>query len=271
MINPGHYIIATQHHPISSIQADNATTPLGSKAMEPLPSHRQLLTTLITSISNVAPSPEGSIESPPSQLPPLAQPSTTPLQSISPSQRPLLLTLHVLFPNLLLPALDLLDRGLVARLRRTPSASTSGRGLGESEAGGGAGLGASQDETKTQDDVFLVRSLATTLSRRSRDFALSSQRYIIHLNAWNCSCASFTLDAFPSHTVPMSEQTENPASRAGEWSFGGMGAEPRGDAPPCCKHLLACLLVDKWPGMLGRYVEERVVSRDEMAGIVADI
>ncbi|KAF5027202.1 hypothetical protein F66182_690 [Fusarium sp. NRRL 66182] len=222
-------------------------------AMEPLPSHRQLITALISSISDIAPS--NSADDISSTQPPRAAqpPSSTPLQAISPSQRPLLLTLHVLFPSLLLPALDLLDRGLVTRPVRKQEP---------------------EDEIPTdnpKNDIFLVRSLATTLSRRTRDFGLSSKRYIVHLNAWNCSCASFTFDAFPSHPVPVMNQTQQPPPKDEEWSFGGLGLDSRGDAPPCCKHLLACLLVDKWPAMLGSYVEDWVVSREELAGIVADL
>jgi hypothetical protein len=31
------------------------------------------------------------------------------------------------------------------------------------------------------------------------------------------------------------------------------------------------LLADKWPAILGQYVEDREISREEMAGIVADL
>lgn len=233
--------------------------------MEPLPSHRQLVTTLITSISDIAPSTNTG-ETTSSQPPPPAQPpSTSPLHAIPPSQRPLLLTLHVLFPNLLLPALDLLDRGLVTRLVRKYSGA-------QDEQPGGDGEPVSGDlnaSSKPKDDIFIVRSLASTLSRRTRDFNLSSKRYVVHLNAWNCSCASFTFDAFPSHPTPATEQMECPSRD--EWSFGGLGLNQSGDVPPCCKHLLACLLIDKWPVILCQYVEDREISREEMAGIVADL
>lgn len=68
------------------------------------------------------------------------------------------------------------------------------------------------------------------------------------------------------------------------WEFGGMssdgvgalhggeGDEGRGgNVPPCCKHLLACVLAERWAVGLGGYVNERVVSREEMAGIFADV
>jgi hypothetical protein len=122
-----------------------------------------------------------------------------------------------------------------------------------------------------KNDVFLVRSIATTISRRPRDFNLSSKRYIVHLNAWNCSCASFVFDAFPSHHISTTDDAQQLPSEEGAWSFGGTSMEIGGDTPPCCKHLLACLLVDKWSGMFGMYVEDRVVSREDMAGIIADM
>lgn len=66
---------------------------------------RDLLTSLITSIhSNNAPTH------------PLATTISNPLHNAPDSVRTALLTLHVLFPHELLPALDLLDRNLITRL-----------------------------------------------------------------------------------------------------------------------------------------------------------
>lgn len=258
-------VIITKPLPLhSSIYKHNDTRPK-LPAMESLPSHRQFLTTLINSVSDIAP-PADAASSPP------APPSSTtpsPLQAIAQAQRPLLLTLHVLFPSLLLPALDLLDRGLVTRLRRA-EAGAMGNDAEQDEPVDGAkdpaagGLG---------NGIFLVRSLATTLTRRNRDVALSSQRYIVHLGVWNCSCASFTFDAFPTHPGPASEQDDAP-QLPGQWSFGGASRDglsaSSGDVP-CCKHLLACLLVERWPTMLGQYAEDRDTSREDMAGIAAEM
>lgn len=118
--------------------------------------------------------------------------------------------------------------------------------------------------------MFLVRSLGTGVSRR-RDPVLSSQRYLVHLNVWNCTCPSFTFDAFPVHPVPMSDDGAHDETRDLGRALGGIGLGTGDGVPPFCKHLLACLLVDKWEDMLGGYVEERSVTRDEMAGIVADL
>ncbi|KAI9742430.1 MAG: hypothetical protein M1818_003964 [Claussenomyces sp. TS43310] len=69
---------------------------------------------------------------------------------------------------------------------------------------------------------------------------------------------------------------------APDWEFGGLSLDGRKggwgaarDAlppppPPCCKHLLACLLAERWEAVLGGYVGERVVGREELAGLAAD-
>lgn len=54
--------------------------------------------------------------------------TANPLHNAPPATRNLLLTLHVLFPHALLPALDLLDRGQVLRVPRALSSSSSGAG-----------------------------------------------------------------------------------------------------------------------------------------------
>jgi hypothetical protein len=64
-----------------------------------------------------------------------------------------------------------------------------------------------------------------------------------------------------------------------EWTFGGASLDGSaagagagaGEGVPVCKHLLACLLAERWSVALGRYVVERRVGREEMAGIVADV
>ncbi|KAH6888738.1 hypothetical protein B0T10DRAFT_488860 [Thelonectria olida] len=225
--------------------------------MQSLPSHRRLLTSLLNSISEIESQPGNTVTSSTTATPPA---SSSPLHAIPPSERPPLLTLHVLFPNLLLPALDLLDRGLVQRLCRSKDGSETGDAQPRSIVG-------------RMDGIFLVRSIATTMSRRGRDPALSSQRYAVHLGAWNCSCASFTFDAFPTHAVTAPGQ-DAATQLDMSWSFGGLSLDGVGSSAgdvPCCKHLLACLLVHKWPSMLGRYVETWSVTKEEMAGIMAEI
>ena len=56
--------------------------------------------------------------------------------------------------------------------------------------------------------------------------------------------------------------------------FGGVsqnGLAGAGEDVPCCKHLLACLLAERWQTVLGSYTEEREVSKEELAGVVAGL
>ncbi|KFH44315.1 hypothetical protein ACRE_048840 [Hapsidospora chrysogenum ATCC 11550] len=200
--------------------------------MQNLPSHRQFLTSLIENLSTGQPQPAAINREPPHLIPP--------------DRRQLLLTLHVLFPSLLLPALDLLDRRLVTHIRNP-------------DAPGSAPL-----------QLYVVRSLGTTLGRRRRDAGYTARSYVVRLGPWNCSCASFALDAFPPGGEISSGNSER-AEQGCAW-FGGMsrdGLEGVRVDVPCCKHLLACLLAERWNDLLGGYVESKEVSREEMAGIVA--
>ena len=130
--------------------------------------------------------------------------------------------------------------------------------------------------------------------------------YIVRLDAWNCTCAAFAFAAFPVEADGEGEREGVNdggvgASVGGEhgsmdvddvgldthqddyistrrqgdgeqWKFGGMSLENNGStSAPLCKHFLACLLAERWEPALGSYVVERPVSREEMAGIVAEI
>lgn len=57
------------------------------------------------------------------------------------------------------------------------------------------------------------------------------------------------------------------------WEFGGLSKDGKDGAGgvPCCKHLLACVLAEKWSEVLGGYIEERLVGREEGAGLVGDL
>jgi hypothetical protein len=49
----------------------------------------------------------------------------------------------------------------------------------------------------------------------------------------------------------------------GDWHFGGLSL---GEGIPMCKHLLACILVERWKQDFGDGVEEREISIEELAG-----
>ncbi|KAJ3577414.1 hypothetical protein NPX13_g3153 [Xylaria arbuscula] len=57
------------------------------------------------------------------------------------------------------------------------------------------------------------------------------------------------------------------------WEFGGLSTDGKDGTGgvPCCKHLLACVLAERWHQVLGGYIEERVVSKEEGAGLVGDL
>ena len=214
----------------------------GNNKMPNVPSQRKFLTTLIKNLASTQSAHTSSVAEGSSHLPP--------------ASRPLLLTLHVLFPSLLLPALDLLDRRLVTHLI-----------VPGQQAGG-------EHATETH----IVKSVGTTIARRRNDSAAVAsssssslkRSYVVSLRAWNCSCASFAFDAFPAAEEAADQRGDE---RMGtDWEFGSMsldGLSGVGEDVPCCKHLLACLLAMEWGEVLGSYVERKEVSREEYAGTVA--
>jgi len=251
--------------------------------------------------------------------------------------KPLLLTLHVLFPTEFLPALDLLDRGLVTRFRirednhaahseGSPStvphghASTRGSEGGtvlqgqqpEKEAsslqvapGGGAatipanamtdadtemldvaardqrshtslgndgdGGREAQDVQKEDEDtwsVYHVRSAQQPRASRYSSSVDTTTSYEVRLRAWNCSCPAFAFAAFPSGAGGLRDWDGGAEFGDGEegWRFGGLSVGAA--TPAVCKHLLACVLVERCELFKG-YVQERDVSVEEAAGWAA--
>ncbi|KAG6360567.1 hypothetical protein INS49_011629 [Diaporthe citri] len=210
-----------------------------SSSSSALPTPRQLLTSILNQISKIpaptapgpgdAPAQKSSTVTRTDSFPERArEPPTNPLRLIEASHRPLFTTLHVLFPSLLLPALDLLDRGLVARLLSPGEAATSMSAEGGSLAhqdGGSHGTqqedgGGSQvrDSTAaaaalpTSPLVYLVRSAqkptrrpyggggdapGTTAAPTTTSSSSSQRTYVVHTTAWNCTCAAFAFSAFP--------------------------------------------------------------------------
>ncbi|KAH9883108.1 hypothetical protein J1614_000478 [Plenodomus biglobosus] len=145
-------------------------------------------------------------------------------------------------------------------------------------------------------------------SRFSTSFDTTTH-YQVRLTAWTCSCPAFTFNAFPAaYTPPVhfqshphslasntpppplfshrshnmsvagrdagrdagprpAEEQEGVKEGEGEWVFGGVSLEP--GMPPVCKHLLACVLVERCGGLFGGFVEERRVELGEAAGWAA--
>jgi hypothetical protein len=133
--------------------------------------------------------------------------------------------------------------------------------------------------TQSQDTIYYVRSAQQRSSRFGSSYDTSTS-YEVRLHAWNCSCPAFAFAAFPAaHSEPsvfthnvegmqdvLAKQTRRDKMAEG-WLFGGMSL---GDGmPPVCKHLLACVLVERCGGLFGGFVEERNVGLEEAAGWTA--
>jgi hypothetical protein len=207
----------------------------------PLPTPRTLITLLLNSISDQTISTSST-------------PGTT-LKDAPSSIKPLLLTLHVLFPQEFLPALDVLDRRLVTRFHFKDDANDeyADRLQGEKN----------DDSTK----LYFVRSAQQNSATHSSRFINPlNTHYEVRPMAWNCSCPAFAFSAFPAllGAPPPLPQPAIVLNDTEEWSFGGLSLAESG--VPVCKHLLACVLVERCPGLFGASVEEKVVERGELAG-----
>lgn len=211
-----------------------------------LPSTRTLLTSLVSSIGKTATEDEQTV--------------ANPLADASEETKSLLLTLHTLFPNELLPALDLLDRGLVTRFalsRKRPSGEDNGP------------LEHPDQRSAHQSPVhpsatYYVRSSA--VNPRSKYRVENPTYHEVYLNAWSCSCPAFAFSAFPA-TLPddQSATVEDDQSTSYGWRFGGV---TRGSDAPVCKHLLACVMIAHCEPF-ARMAGEKEVSLEEMAGWAA--
>ncbi|KAJ0387354.1 hypothetical protein COL922a_002399 [Colletotrichum nupharicola] len=177
-----------------------------------------------------------------SPLTPLPQPGSNPLKSLPQSQRPILVTLHVLFPSLVLPALDLLDRNLVTRVVKvdalpydTDTDTDDEDQVPDAAAGGGPAIdpadqhhppsspSISDDQDANDRDeatavpnrdepaaFHLVRSVTSTF-RRNQSAAMTASTattYLVQLDAWNCNCANFAFEAFPAGTTASESDLE---------------------------------------------------------------
>lgn len=276
-----------------------------------LPTPRALLTSLINTLSSIPPA------APPTSGLPQQAPFPNPLKFLPPTQaRPLLATLHTLYPNVLLPALDLLDRRLVTRIIPVHNGDVGAATAAQQEVDH---IREESEETIPEGDkethqepnyFYLIRS-AQEPSRRGRravealaEGGGAGPTYVVQTRAWNCSCAAFAFSAFPaesdapvylissSSSYSASSGPATPSRRNARhderenddaWEFGSMSRDglipERGSeggvvgtgGVPCCKHLLACVLAERWQDVMGGYVAERRAGKEEAAGLVAGI
>ncbi|KXJ97030.1 hypothetical protein Micbo1qcDRAFT_155773 [Microdochium bolleyi] len=336
--------------------------------MTAIPTPREVLTSILSTLSaydpkehhhhHHQPASDSNIRSTQRRVDNYNNPPSNPLKLVPNSHRALLTTLHVLYPSTLLPALDLLDRRLVTRIRIPPSSSSlTNDPVGvNSDASAGPGrsfflvrsaqqqhqsqLARHRQHHHTTTTDFLAANPVGASSTSTRAGG-SGKVYVIRLDAWNCSCAAFAFSAFP----PESSASARSASRSGHpagtlldrlrggigagddggsegaarqeeddagpgrpplrksayditpaatnddyggdgftsvqkgeegrehrpHEFGGLSTDGTPDSGianvPCCKHLLACVLGERWSSLLGTYIEDRVVGREEAAGL----
>lgn len=143
----------------------------------------------------------------------------------------------------------------------------------------GAGVGEDTDEWRIEDEAeaafYLVHS-SQAPPGRSRYRDAGEKNYIVRLSAWSCSCASFAFSAYPgpasSKTLSFGEYSgvdDNVDPKDEKWEYGGLSVDEKdGGTVAVCKHLLACVLADRWKA-LDDTVKERVVRREECAGLGA--
>lgn len=180
-----------------------------------LPCSSQLITSLIRQLSAL-PIPEREEEDPIAEGPqPYKRvgglndaPNDNPLAKLPADTlakvKPLLLTLHTIFPNELLLALDILDRKLVTRYITRQNTQQYAREEGNREEGEGEiRADASDEDGRNSHGIYFVLSSAATATSTNNRWGEShshplqvEQSYEVCLNAWNCTCSAFTLAAF---------------------------------------------------------------------------
>jgi hypothetical protein len=226
------------------------------------------------------------LDPPRTQSGPQERRQQNPLSGLSASQltkvKPLLLTLHCLFPNDLLPALDILDRRLVQRLVREDKAVTTpehnDRLATEHQNTGQAETAYVEKNNSQLEDIFFVISASTAPPQGVPSSTSSTQEqlkgYEVRLHAWACTCPTFTLSAFRDIHSRMDVSAEIPSGSVlrdlgpGCYPFGGtLSCVTDRGSPPVCKHILACILFARCPGLFGGSGDgRRPVSMEELAG-----
>jgi len=234
---------------------DNEVSPMSSQPLLPpsnaalslslsLPSPREFLTALFDALPTV-PVPQFT-------------PPGNPLLQLAPKDRSVFVTLHCLFPNDFVPALDVLDRGLVTRVVQT--------------------AGGPDDDHENLPAVYYVRSSqpqsrGSARFRHYEPYEDAQKSYEVRLDSWNCSCPAFAFAAFsssPEDVLPANGRGGVPAPPG---TFGGLSLPLASGADPVCKHLLACFLAERCRALFDasgmEYVREKRVSKAEMAGLAA--
>ncbi|KAK2741448.1 hypothetical protein FQN57_005581 [Myotisia sp. PD_48] len=172
-----------------------------------LPCSSRLITALISQLSKTVPESPPPINADPMQDTTASTPSyyykyilaDVPTRNNSLSRlplavlgqvKPVLITLHCLFPNEFILALDILDRKLVTKV---PPELGHHNGLSGLEPHGGRDGWDGQQRCSESSKIYLVQSSSPRHHRVSSHHLIT---YQVCLNAWNCTCPAFTLAMF---------------------------------------------------------------------------
>ena len=147
----------------------------------------------------------------------------------------------------------------------------------------------SETKEKARMVAYQVRS-SQALKSRFKDIKFrdaGSLAYTVRLESWNCSCAAFAFESFPAYSAYRDHKSKSALDESDEerdghgddcgsvdhgkehpgWEFGGLSCDGRREGHvPVCKHLIACLLAEKWE-IMGSYMTQQAVGREEMAGM----
>lgn len=139
--------------------------------------------------------------------------------------------------------------------------------------------------------AYYVRSEQPPRSRWSKKPPRPTQTYSVRPTAWFCTCPAFLFAAFAAPPEPVAtsrypEATERNrrARRRWEaeefarvsgvmethgWVWGGrmLGVQ----APPVCKHLVACVLAENCGGLFMPFVKRVEMGLEEMVGMSVDV
>ncbi|KAK5937018.1 hypothetical protein PMZ80_010767 [Knufia obscura] len=172
--------------------------------------------------------------------------------------RSAMLTLHFLFPHELLPALDLVDRKLVNRLRCQHG-----------------------DGQASSLEVFYVQSASAVTESVNRRSASSRFRnawtatkihYEVRLDSWNCTCAAYAQSQLKlllaDHGGGAEERVSVGIPEAdliqSRPLVGGVATKSNCQIP-ICKHILAAALANAAPNLFADGLQSREVSKEETA------
>lgn len=228
-----------------------------------LPNSAELLTSIINQLSTIEPPSLAVKQADPepaqpdfTERRPNSRENLNPLSSLTPDAlskaKSLLITLHCLFPNELLLALDILDKKLVTKCSVHVSYP-----------------GGSDVSVPRTNDVYFVRSQSTLPGDAIES---SARSYEVHLQSWNCTCDAFMLasvkamDYNDRHKQDDDDRNCDEERRIQDWHFGGTLTTQRSAMGPpaiCCKHLLACVLVARCPNLFAQSTKELLVELEE--------